>query len=281
MIESTGLRKPSSSGSVPFIFGALDAVALPGTILTALLVDTGMTEAAARTALARLRRRRQVSVTRVGRVGVYRLSGGMLERFQRVERGPRAETWDGRFRTVVYDIPESERAVKDRLRAMAAGFELGTLRPGVLISTRDGMLAGSLADYRGPGLLETGMLEFEPEVSRAVAARAWDLPQRSEEFARACREAERLVDPEAVPADPAKAFGDFHAHYLASIDVRLRDPNLPAELLPPTWKAGKLNDLLTAMLEVWDGALTAHFEAVLRASPHSHLAEFTPSRRLG
>lgn len=276
MIDSQKPGPQSSVGSVPFIFGVTNAVALPGTIVTALLVDTGMSEAAARSVLARLKNRGAVTVTRVGRVGVYRLSGRMLERFRRVERGPLTEKWDGRFRTVVFDIPESERAVKDKLRAAAAGREFGTLRPGVLISTRDGMLPGALADYRGRGLLETGQLEFAPDAARAVAARAWGLPRRSEEFARACRAAERLVDPAAVPTDPARAFAEFHTNYLASVDVRMHDPGLPDELLPLGWKAGELNELLTVMLEVWDGAVRAHIDAVVRASPHAHLAEFTP-----
>lgn len=265
-----------STGSVPFIFGALEAVALPGTILTALLVDTGLSEAAARTLLARLKARGEVSVTRVGRVGVYRLAGRMLERFQRVERGPRPESWDGRFRTVVFDIPESERAVKDKLRSLAAAREFGIVRPGVLISTQGDMLTGALLNYRGPGLLETGMLEFAPAVARDVAATAWNLQRRAEEFADACRRAEGFTDPAAVPADPRQAFRSFHDMYLASIDVRMHDPGLPAELLPPEWEAGRLNDLLITMLVVWDDALSAHIDARLQASRHRRLVELRP-----
>ncbi|GAB3559272.1 PaaX family transcriptional regulator C-terminal domain-containing protein [Spelaeicoccus albus] len=277
MAQSGEARTPSPVSSVPLMFGIAEAVGLPGTILTTLLVDTGMTQSAARTVLARLKKRGALTVTRVGRAGVYRLAGEMLRGFERVEHGPRQAPWDGKFRTIVYDIPESERAEKDKLRALAAGYGFGTLRPGVLIAIGDELWRQAPRHYDGNGLLETGTLEFDPAAARAVAARAWDLPRRAAEFARACRAAEKLTQISAVPRDNAAAFRQFHDNYLASIDVRLSDPGLPAELLPADWKAGELDRLLGDMLTVWEGAVNAHVESVIRASRHRSLVEFKPA----
>lgn len=270
MRSEPGNRRIPRSANVPFIFGVLDAVALPGTILVRLLVDAGMSEYAAKTQLARMKRDGAVTVERVGRAGVYRLAGPMLRSFEHVGRGPRPRSWDGKFRTIVFDIPESHRAVKDQLRSAAAALGYGMLRPGVLISPHDRpMPAIPCPD----GFVETGLLELSASASRAAASRAWNLAERSEAFAAQHRTVTRLLDPSAVPSEPAAAFRAFHDHYLGSIEVRVHDPDLPTDLLPDDWMAVPLDRALRRLLELWSPTVTAHTDAVIAASAHRHLVE--------
>lgn len=257
-------------GDVPLIYGILDASALPGPILISLLVDCGMREAAARTLLARLRRQGSLTVERVGRVGVYRMSGDLLSRFEKVEHGPSHPSWDGKFRTVIFDLPETERAVKDKIRHLARRANLGTMRSGVLISPNEIPL--SLPESSA-GLVVTGSVEFSPNESRRVASLAWDLPARDAAIARACRRVAPLLDSSNVPSEPLLAFRIFREEYLATRDARLHDPDLPAELLPDEWQSDRLADLIRSMVHVWSDAVGAHVEAVVARSGHARLVE--------
>lgn len=278
-----------SSGSVPFMFGALDAVALPGPVLRRLLSDVGMSPAASRTLLARLRARGDLAVTHHGRVGIYRLAGTMRRRFEFLRTGPEPRPWGGAFGLVIYDIPESERAMKDRLRHVADRAGLGTLRSGVLISAEPAV-AADVVDRVRPGLLphgdpadsgetepvglvlESGTLELPTVRARSVAATAWDLPHRSQAFAEQLTMIEHIIEAD-VPTDPSTAFRRLYDAYLGTVQTRLLDPDLPAELLPADWKASELVRAIGQLIQRWQIPLDAHIDAAIDATAHRDLVE--------
>lgn len=266
-----GPRGFNPASSVPFIFGTLDAETIPGPILVELLTDAGHSLPSARALLARLRAAGSLEAQRHGRVAAYRLSGAMLTGFHGVDHGPQPGNWDGRFHTVVFDIPESERPVKDHLRYLAQNLGLGTIRPGLLISTDPARVDEGLEGVHTRGLLVRGTLEFDAATSREVAALAWDLPQRVESLRAAAHRVSAWARPGRIPAEPAIAFRSFHDNYLHSIGLRLTDPGLPPELLPADWPAGELDQALRRMMTAWNDAVTAHVETLLLRSPHAWL----------
>lgn len=232
-----------------------------------------MTEAAARTLLARLKGRGSLTVARAGRVGVYQLAGGMPADFERIGRGPQQAPWDGKFRTIVFDISESERALKDRLRYLSNALGYGSLLPGVLINPQDHSETLLELQQQSPpgGLPAQGLPEFDPVSSRAVADRAWDLPRRAAAFAARYAAIERLLSAGRIPAPGLSAFRSWYHHYLATVKVRLADPDFPAELLPAGWSAVPLAAALDSLGDEWDAAVLSHVEAVFAASTHGDL----------
>lgn len=264
-----------SAGTVPFLFGVCRAEALPGPILTRLLIDLGMTSSAARTLLSRLKNRGALSAERSGRSAVYRLAGQMAVDFERVRLGPSPSQWDGNFRTIVYDIGESRRDVKDKVRYAAMTHKFGQLRSGVLISPHDRrrQLEDLLSIELDEGFIALGMLSFDAEVSRRMASRAWDLPSRADFIAEAAdRIAKRLT--QSAPSDGLEAFRELHRYIMDSLSIRLGDPGLPPSLLPDSWPAARLREALSQLMAVLGPVMGCHIAAVISDSPHAVLVEY-------
>lgn len=261
-----------SAGTVPFLFGACQAEAIPGPILTRLLTDLGMTPAAARTLLSRLKNRGSLSAERIGRSAVYRLSGQMAVDFERVRTGPSQSQWDGNFQAIVYDIGESRRDVKDKVRYAAMIHKFGQLRSGVLISPHDRrrQLEDLLRTELDEGFIALGMLGFDAETSRRLASRAWDLPSRAKFLTEATdRVMKRLNEP--VPTDALEAFRELHRHVMDSLSIRLGDPGLPSPLLPDSWPAPRLHRALSQLMALLGPVMERHLAESLEAGPYAAL----------
>lgn len=276
MPSSTLIRgRVPSAGNVPFIFGVCAASALPGPILTSLLLDLGMSQPAARTLLSRLKNLGSLSVSHIGRVGIYRLAGRMASSFHRIRRGPERHVWDGQYRTIIFDIGESERALKDKLRYATNGLGFGQLRSGVLISPYDKaqQLDHLLHNEVLNGFIAYGTLKFDTATAKKVAMRAWDLAHIAAALDVAVRETQAKLYTQLPPASDREAFQMMHQNAMSSLTVRLTDPGLPKELLPDGWAAVTLDEALAAFNKSLAAQVGAHISAVIDASPHSDLVE--------
>ncbi|HZE38238.1 MAG TPA: hypothetical protein VE172_05445 [Stackebrandtia sp.] len=272
-LSTAGPRGLPSAGNVPFLFGICRVTALPGPILADLLMDLGMTRSAARTLLSRLRRNGSLSVVHSGRVGVYRMAGHMAAGFQRVRHGFDPPDWDGRFHTVVFDLAESQRGLKDRLRYTALLSGYGQLRSGMLINPfdRGAQLDVVLRDGIGDGFVAYGRLEFDAATARRVAARVWNLPRRATGFADLAARIRAGLRDHPAPADGAEALRRFHSESMAALSLMLTFPRMPVPLLPDGWPAADLDGALDELAERLIPAAAAHLSGVLAASPHRDL----------
>lgn len=277
MTDKTDIMRGTipQAGNVPFLFGIARAVALPGPILTGLLIELGMTEPAARTLLSRLRRAESLDVTHHGRVAVYRLAGRMATAFRRLRRGPAPGEWDGRFHTVIFDVAETERGFKDRLRYAATNLGYGQLRSGLLIHARDRWeaLATTVGDPPDEALVEHGRLTVAPQAAQRIAGRAWDLPTRADQLDAAARRIETLLR-EPIPGDGTESLRLMHRTGSRSLALRLADPDLPAELLPDGWAGPRLHRALHRLTERLIPTVGHHVRTIIEASSHRDLVEY-------
>lgn len=275
MPRTDDLPEQSRTG-IGFLFGALQADAIPGPVLVELMDTLGFAEPATRQLLARMLRQGQLTRRRVGRVSVYRLAGDYLERWSRLRYGDTTPSWDGTFHVVVHDIPERMRVRRERLlgAALRAGF--GQVRPGLLI----GLAEPSFVDQRttgdasNPPLIETGTLQLDPDAARRMAATAWSLPARAADLRRASAELERLlnrVDQAATDGTAALQLM-FEAGTIAG-SPRYRVPALPTELLPADWPAPAVQELLHTAIGRLTPAVGEYLYHRLAATPHAGLVE--------
>jgi phenylacetic acid degradation operon negative regulatory protein len=65
------------------------------------------------------------------------MEGAYRELFLRIRGSDQSPDWDGRFRSVIYDIPESRRRDRDALQDRASQVGFGMPRPGLLIGFRE------------------------------------------------------------------------------------------------------------------------------------------------
>ncbi len=255
----SGARPPRSEkvGLVPFLFGVAGVEELHGTALTRLLGDLGMTTVAARGQLARMRRAGQLATSRAGRGVTYRLAGPFAESFRRVRPGPRpAPVWNGYFHGLLYQVPEAQRAYRDRLRRVAILLGYGILQQGVLISLtdrRDQLVA--VLDQRPQGCrVHTATIGMNVEEAAATALHAWDLPSvdRALRGHLASLRAAMVVD--VTPAATAATLRELADLLNAPFVDLVRDPELPPALLPPDWPRQELE---AAMAQLADRYLPA------------------------
>ncbi len=242
-------RRSAKVGTVPFLFGVAGVEELPGTVLVHLLGDLGMSAVAARGMLARMREDGQLAAQRDGRGVRYRLAGPFAATFRRLRSGERPTApppWPGHFHALLYQVPEAQRAYRDRLRRVAQLVGYGLMQQGVLIAVRElaGELAGVLAEAPPDCRVQRATLGLPVAAAAAVARTAWSLDTVADRFDRhATTLTAALHDAVSPPAGPAtltRLAGLLNAVY---VDL-IQDPGLPTALLPDGWPRPRLDRLM-------------------------------------
>ncbi|MEW9549240.1 PaaX family transcriptional regulator C-terminal domain-containing protein [Nonomuraea sp. NPDC050783] len=231
---------------VPFLYGVARREELPGVVLVRLLTDLGLSEGAARSLIARMRRDGLLAATPRGRGADYRLAGGFLADFRRArdrQPGP-PPAWEGRFHAVFYTVPEAQRAYRDRLRRAATLARYGLMQPGVLISPTDrrALLVAELGDPPPAGTVYHGHVGLPVADAAEVAYRAWDLAELNGRFREHAARLRAAVRGWSAPPEPDGATLAAYVRLLggALVDT-VRVPPLPAELLPADWALPELH----------------------------------------
>jgi phenylacetic acid degradation operon negative regulatory protein len=290
-------RQGSPAALVAALFGTAGRTDLPGPALVALLGDLGLRPEAARRALARMRDAGQLTTTRHGRRVDHHLAGAFGASVLRLrdDRG-QVPAWDGAFHTLLHHVPESARPYRDRLRRAAVLVGYGPWQPGVLLCPvdRSDALREVLADVPPDASVVLGRLvpdggwvgsvgsvasvddgalhasggsngTSSTAVAAAMARRAWALDEVADDLrAHLARLTAVLDDP--VPDDGAVALKRLSdATGPVYVDL-LRDPGLPAELVPPDWPGAELRAALGRVALAFLPTVVAHVHARIAAA---------------
>lgn len=277
VVTTTGSRQPgrrapgSMIGAVPYIFGVCRASALPGPVLVALLGDLGLTQSAAKALVHRVAGYGLLDLTRHGRVGVYRLAGQLRANFEQLRGAGASADWDGRFHVLVYDVPESRRALREAFLSAAARFGYRQLRPGVVVALRDA--SAGLGDLLSAAAAVTGWLDVDASASTRLIEHAWDLPALAGRYGDVIS---RLDAIKTAEADPLVAFRSLYEASSEAYQLLGEEGSLPRVALPEDWPAGRLGEALGRVLALLGPAATGHADAVINASRHAALVERDP-----
>ncbi len=237
----------------------------------------GKSEVAVRSAVARLAGEQWIVARRSGQRSFYRLSpeGRALieEGTRRIYRAD-GQSWDGRWCLLTYSIPESKRALRDRMRKQLAWLGFGSLGGGTFVAPRDvSEQARALARRVGAdGFAKTFMAVGTEKTDNSLIVReCWDLAKIGRSYECFLRHYQAFYKRDVArkrsgKLDDADA---FIMRFALTHDFRrfpFIDPDLPASLLPPHWvgaQARALFERYHAMLT--DGAVR-FFAASMAAS---------------
>lgn len=269
-VVSPGVYK-ATYARAPFIFGMARARALPGPVLVALMTVLEGTPAANKALLHRMVEGGSLTLTRVGRVGVYGMAGRLLTGFTAI-RGDgslRSSGWDGRFHALVYDIPESRR--RDRDRFLMAAFQVGyrSMRPGVLISPTDESHHLPATDLG----LQSAWMTFPEDETPALVERVWRLDAFRAEYEEAIGEVERCLTRPLEKLEGPDALRLLFEAVSPHTALLLRDGALPLELRPEGWPAGRLLAVVEEAERRLAPAASAYVNEQVSGSPYADLVE--------
>lgn len=237
-------RRSPTTGLVATLFQLSGRSELPGVALVALLGEFGLSTAAARRHLARMREDGQLAGVRSGRGTTYRMAGPFGRRVVRLgeEIGTGPPAWDGHFHALLFAVPESRRAYRDRLRRVALLVGYGQLQPGVLISVgdRSDQIAEVLADCPDDARVTRATITLDTAEAARVAIPAWDLDDVAATLTGHARALEAALDEPGTPAPDGVTLRRFGELFNAVFIDLVRDPRLPDELRPPDWPHRRL-----------------------------------------
>lgn len=264
-------------GFAYFAFGLLgrDRNDLPAWAIVRILRDLGMSEAAARGALTRLRQAGRIETRRSGRTVYYHLTDGSLAVMDELTRRMtgQAPDWDGTFHGLLYSIPERDRAFRDSLRRFATLAGFGLLRPGLLVSPWQGRFPMDEVVKRAPSGSHILPLQLQVPRDRAreVAAEAWELPKLAAMYRRKIVLLDRTTEKvQAHPPSGRLALRTFASTMESVFEVVVIDPGLPAELLPEDWPQLGLHG---AMERFYPAIGRPAFERLCELLPEIEIAE--------
>ncbi len=245
--------------------------------LIRLMAPLGINERSVRTSVFRLARDGWLAATAVGRVSRYTLTHAGARRFDdahhRIYERP-VETWDGAWDLVLADrvAPSHRAALREELRW--AGF--GELGPTTLVRPRLAALAPpSILAARGIAgtAIVTQATDLAGQTSLAAATgAAWDLASLATDYRRFLQHFGTVIERFRSHGehDPAQCFVVRTLLVHAYRRVMLRDPLLPAALLPMDWPGAAAYALCRDFYRLTHGSAERHLAATL-ATPESAL----------
>ena len=231
--------------------------------LVAAMATLGVEDKTARQAIARTADAGLLHSTRFGRRMRWRLSAGAVELLtrgaERIYTFGRPGThppWDGRWVLLFTTVPESNRAMRYRIRARLGWSGFALMGPGAWVSPwtgrRDEALA-ALTDLGMGGASRSFVGTFEPAGDqRALARQAWGLDQLESDYRAFTRRHREPV----TGSDEAA----FVALTMLVHDWRhfpTADPGLPPELLPSPWSGEQAAELFHRRHARWHPAAAA------------------------
>lgn len=218
-----------------------------GTIALASLIRLampfGLTERLVRTSIGRLANEEWVSFERSGRASFYSLTANGRARFaeatQRIYGAP-PQNWDGLWTVAI--VPPSLKGRRDELREELLWLGFGQITPGVFAhpTYKDSAISARLDELQSSGQLVVMKGSILAQASSAnLVGMGWDLEDLARRYKRFI---DMFAPVEAALHDTGDApiAGDI-AFILRTLllheyrKIHLRDPLLPAALLPEDW----------------------------------------------
>lgn len=247
-----------------------DGEELPLRSLVSLLECFGVAGTTTRMMMSRLRSSGIFASRSEGRQTIYRLTPKGLaildEGRQRIfERG--RTRWDGVWSLVIYSVPESDRAARERLRRSLQWFGFGQLASGSWVCPHDRLdeVTSAFGSDQSIQLNQFHATSMGVEHDREFAARCWDLKALHGAYAElANRIDQRMTDYSGDDLTDREAFIErmriVHEYRL----FPYRDPDLPLELLPHDWAGTYAHESFSTAHRLLRGPADRYFRATVR-----------------
>jgi len=243
--------------------------------LIKLLSNFGLSEQSIRSAVSRMCRAGILKVRRSKSRSYYSLTEEGLALMYKGERRifeRKDARWDGLWYIVVYYIPEENREARDRLRQELALIGFGPLSTATWISPHD--LTDEVIELAEKLKIKQYIQVFQTRNQKinnpkSIVSRCWDLGKIQKRYARFIDEhqqrleeyQERINNGEKI--EPAEYFVERFRLIDDYRRLPYLDPDLPEELLPPSWPRSRATELFDQFHALLTEQANRYFDSVL------------------
>lgn len=238
--------------------------------LITLATPFGLTDRHVRTSIGRLAQEQWVSARRSGRSSFYSLTSHGRARFAEATQriyGASPPSWNGEWTLVIF--PRSLRGAREDLREELSWLGFGQLTSGVFAhpTHREDMIRARLAELESAGQVIVIQRAIVTHASDAqLVAMGWDFGELARRYRRfigmfaAIDDALRGASPPA--GETAFVLRTLLLHEYRKI--HLRDPQLPASLLPEKWVGTDAHELCRDLYAKVFAASERHLSATVQ-----------------
>jgi len=243
-----------------------------GSLINA-MADFGISERLVRTSVFRLAKDGWLQSQQIGRRSYYSLTDEGRERFELATHriyGEPVEEWDGKWCLLL--LSALDTPVKDRVRKECGWLGFGSMSANVLahptpdladldVTTRRLGVEESLVVLRGQTIRGDGAM-------RELARNCWnldDIDTRYAEFVQRFRPVYKAVAGKNQATDKS-AFVIRTSLIQEYRKVLLRDPWLPAELLPANWHGAAAYQLCRNLYRALQAGADSHLDQVMETA---------------
>ena len=207
----------------------------------------GLTERLVRTSIGRLAQEAWVSSERQGRSSFYSLTSYGKARFaEATERiyGVLPQSWDGQWTLVI--VPASLKRQRDSLREELTWLGFGQITAGVFLhpTHKEDAIRARLAELESTGaLIVIQGARIAQTADANLVSIGWDfgeLARRYRHFIATFGPLDQITSP---LSDRASAFSLRTLLLHEYRKIHLRDPLLPASLLPQNWPGSQAHEI--------------------------------------
>ena len=247
--------------------------------LIELLKHLGMSEQAVRSVLSRMWKKGWLKRRRVGRRSYYSLTKKSVELLaagaQRIFE-PEDGEWSGDWYVVAYNIPESKRQQRNKLRRQLTWMGCGTFNTAIWISPWD--VTESVSEVSRRLGIDEFVQVFRSQhlgfaEDKVLVARCWDLNLINSQYddfvdkyePMLARDKARVAEWNAV--DPAECFGTRFMLLHEYREFPFVDPHLPTELLPSDWLSVRAAQLFKEYYALLTAKANQFVDLVFQAAP--------------
>lgn len=243
--------------------------------LIRLLEEFGHNSQSVRAAISRMNKQGWVQAEKAGNKSYYSLTPRGIRRIEEAAKRIfklKSEDWDGKWRILMYSIPEEIRSVRDELRKELIWSGFGTLSNSFWISANslENEVYDLIDKYQIEDYVDFFVAEYSgPKENIRLVEKCWDLDEinkRYEEFIKVYSqkyiiEKNKILKGQMTDADCFVERTKLVHEYRKFLFI---DPGLPEELLPEKWLGSHAAALFADYYKELASPASRFFESVFR-----------------
>ncbi|WP_227939324.1 phenylacetic acid degradation operon negative regulatory protein PaaX [Alkalihalobacillus deserti] len=243
--------------------------------LISLLQEFGHNEQSVRAAISRMNKQGWIQSKRVGNKSFYSLTdigkARMEEAAERIYK-IKPHSWDGKWRILMYNIPEEIRNVRDELRQELIWSGFGSMSTSCWLSPNplEKQVYGLIEKYEIKEYVNFFISQYDgPKEDQSLIKKCWNLDEINERYEEFMREYSQkyVIAKNKIEKGNMTDGQCFVERTILVHEYRkflFIDPGLPAELLPDKWLGDSAADLFSEYYVALAKKASQFFEGVFR-----------------